>query len=402
MPCLSWHNVPLLRPRVVIPWSWKPPQDIGPFAPVLDRAMRIEVKAGHPRRTGVALLAGRPREEARLRSFWLFAQTLNSSRSSSLCTTRLRHSRRRSPGCGNLDRSFPFTTVVTIADNASIDGTDALARALAARLDGVQVWLTRHGARRDLGRAGFVLWGGWMLLTAAIFSETKGIFNAYSTVALAPAVAASAGAGAVALWRLGRERRWLAPALPVAIVGSALWAAALLDRTRDYAPGLAKAILIAAGVAALGILVALLVRPKARAVRWLGAGAAAIASLALLAGPLAYSVSSIERGTSGPLALAGPSVAGGGIDLGIPGLSISLASIQHHGRAKSPPSALVRYLQEHRDGAHYLLAVSGSLTAAPYIISTWQPVMAMGGYTGMDPWPALSAFEKMVSQDKEL
>ena len=270
--------------------------------------------------------------------------------------------------------------------------------ALAGLMAGL--WLTRRGSRRDLGRAGFVLWGGWMLLTAAVFSETKGIFNAYYTVALAPAVAAGAGAGAVALWRLGREHRWLAWTLPVAVVGSAAWAAVLLGRSPGYAPGLAKTILIAAGIAAIGILVALLFRPGVPAGRWLGAGAAALAILALLAGPFAYSVTSIERGTSGPLALAGPSVAGGGIDLGIPGFSISLASLQHQHSPQSPPRSLLRYLEEHRDGAQYLLAVSGSLTAAPYIITSGQPVMAMGGYTGMDPWPTVSSFETTVARDK--
>ena len=200
------------------------------------------------------------------------------------------------------------------------------------------LWLTRRGSRRDLGRAGFVLWGGWMLLTAAVFSETKGIFNAYYTVALAPAVAACAGAGAVALWRLGREHRWLACALPAAIVGSAVWAAALLGRLPGYAPGLARAILVAAIIAAAGILIALLFRPSVPTGRWLGAGAAILASLALLAGPLAYSVTSIERGTSGPLALAGPSVAGGGIDLGIPGFSISLASMRAPQAARHVPT----------------------------------------------------------------
>ena len=270
--------------------------------------------------------------------------------------------------------------------------------ALAGLVAGL--WLTRRGSRRDLGRAGFVLWGGWLLLTAAVFSETRGIFNAYYTVALAPAVAACAGAGAVALWRLGRERRWLAFALPAAVVGSAVWAASLLGRNPGYAPGLARAILVAASVAALGILVALLARPSAAAGRRLGSGAAILASLALLAGPLAYSVTSIEQGTSGPLALAGPPVKGGGVSLGIPGFSVSLASVQRRGSAKSPPSALLHYLEEHRDGARFLLAVSGSLTAAPYIVSTGQPVMAMGGYTGSDPWPTLSAFETAVAQDK--
>ncbi|HLM96814.1 MAG TPA: glycosyltransferase family 39 protein [Acidimicrobiales bacterium] len=270
--------------------------------------------------------------------------------------------------------------------------------ALSGLLAGL--WLTRRGSRQDVGRAGFVLWGGWMLITAAVFSETKGIFNAYYTVALAPAVAACAGAGAVALWRLGRERRWLAFVLPAAIVASALWAAALLDRNSGYAPGLATSILVTASVAALGILIALLVRPNDTVGRWLGAGAGTLAGLALLAGPLAYSVTSIERGTSGPLALAGPPVSGGGVGLGIPGFSISIASMQRQGSAKSPPSALLRYLEEHRDGSRYLLAVSGSLTAAPYIIATGQPVMAMGGYTGMDPWPTLSAFETAVAQDE--
>lgn len=55
------------------------------------------------------------------------------------------------------------------------------------------LWLTRRSPRRDLGRPGYLLWGGWMLCTAAVFSDTKGIFNAYYTVALAPAVATVAG-----------------------------------------------------------------------------------------------------------------------------------------------------------------------------------------------------------------
>ena len=49
-----------------------------------------------------------------------------------------------------LDRSFPFSTLVTIADNASIDGTDTLARSLAASLDGVQVV---HLDEKGRGRA---------------------------------------------------------------------------------------------------------------------------------------------------------------------------------------------------------------------------------------------------------
>ncbi len=259
------------------------------------------------------------------------------------------------------------------------------------------LWLTRHEPRQDLGRAGYLLWGGWLLCTAAVFSDTKGIFNAYYTVALAPAVAALAGAGAVALWRLGRGNRWLCFALPSAIVGSALWAGVLLRRSPGYAPGLANAILIVAIVAAVAILCALVGAPTSAAVRWLVMGAGVLGSLALLAGPLAYSVTSVEQGTSGPLALGGPAVTGGLSP--IPGMTISAASIRQASETSShPPKRLVRYLEAHRAGAQYLVAVSGSLTAAPYIIATGQPVMGMGGYTGMDPWPSLTAFKTMVDQ----
>jgi 4-amino-4-deoxy-L-arabinose transferase-like glycosyltransferase len=261
------------------------------------------------------------------------------------------------------------------------------------------LWFTRRGARRDLDRAGYLLWGGWLLVTAAVFSATKGIFNSYYTVVLAPPVAALAGAGAVALWRLGRRCRWLAFLLPAALVGSAVWAAELLSRIPGYASGLASGIVVAAIVAAVIILGVLLVRPTGVLGGWLAVGAGALGSLALLAGPLAYSVTSIEQGTSGPLAFAGPSPPGDSGAIG--GLPISIASIRKVGSGGSrAPVQLSRYLEAHRHGAQYLVAVSGSLTAAPYIISTGQPVMAMGGYTGMDPWPTVSAFKALVAEGK--
>ena len=59
-----------------------------------------------------------------------------------------------------------------------------------------------------------MLWGGWLLVTAATFSFMAGIFHAYYTVALAPAIAALVGIGALAaLARTAtslrrRLRRW--------------------------------------------------------------------------------------------------------------------------------------------------------------------------------------------------
>ena len=100
--------------------------------------------------------------------------------------------------------------------------------ALAGLVAGL--WLTRRHHRSDGRRAGFVLWGGTLLMYLAVYDFAKGIFHPYYTVVMAPAVAALAGAGAVALWRLGRQSLRWAWALPATIVGTALWADTLLAR----------------------------------------------------------------------------------------------------------------------------------------------------------------------------
>ena len=62
------------------------------------------------------------------------------------------------------------------------------------------LWLTR---RSEPAWTSLLLWGGWLVVTAVVFSYMNGIIHAYYTVALAPAVAAVLGIGAVALWRQG-------------------------------------------------------------------------------------------------------------------------------------------------------------------------------------------------------
>ncbi|MFI2713658.1 ArnT family glycosyltransferase [Micromonospora sp. NPDC018662] len=63
------------------------------------------------------------------------------------------------------------------------------------------LWLAGRAARTDRRRAGLLLWGGWLLVTGLIFSFMSGIFHAYYTVALAPAVGALVGIGVTQLWR---------------------------------------------------------------------------------------------------------------------------------------------------------------------------------------------------------
>ncbi len=120
--------------------------------------------------------------------------------------------------------------------------------ALAALL-----WLSRRSPRTDRTRAAALLWGGWLVVTAAVFSYMSGIIHPYYTVALAPAIAALAGIGAVALWRIrhtGAARITLAGTLLV----TAAWAWVLLGRSPDWFPWLRVAIAIAAAAGAAMVL----------------------------------------------------------------------------------------------------------------------------------------------------
>ena len=63
------------------------------------------------------------------------------------------------------------------------------------------LWLSRRMPRTDGRRAALLLWGTWLIVTGLIFSFMAGIFHPYYTVALAPAIGALVGIGAVSLWQ---------------------------------------------------------------------------------------------------------------------------------------------------------------------------------------------------------
>ncbi len=235
--------------------------------------------------------------------------------------------------------------------------------------------LTRGRARTDREWGGFLLWGATLLMYFAAYDDARGIFHAYYTVVMAPAVAALAGAGAVALWRLGqRSFRW-AWVLPATVVGTVVWADAVLARSSGYDPWLGPTI-IATGIAAALVLFVSLTRWVR--IRWLAAAAGVVAASSVLAGPVAYSLTTVGN-APGIAAVAGPR-SGTGWDGGV--------SVSH---------GLVRYLERHQGSAAYLVAVDGSRTAASFILRTGQPVMAMGGFTGLDPAPTLGDFEHLVA-----
>ena len=264
-----------------------------------------------------------------------------------------------------------------------------------------------RSARTGQSRAGYLLWGLWGLVIIALFSGARGVLHPYYTVVLAPGIAALAGAGSVLLWRLARTRRWLAWLLPAGIAGTSVWSAALLERTPGYAPGLATTIIAVGAVAAVALALVLARVLRWRAVAW---GAVLLAASAVLAGPFAYSVTTVNSSLTGPLAAAGPAPAGLPGALGLPpgsGLPGTAGLPPGPGLSGGAPlgevgvdQRLIAYLQQHRAGAKFLVAVQGSSAAVPLILATGEPVMARGGFSGNDPAPTVAQFDRMVSEDQ--
>ena len=105
------------------------------------------------------------------------------------------------------------------------------------------------------------LWGGWLVLTAGVFSVMSGIFHPYYTVALAPPIAALFGMGIARLWSL-RTTRAAAWTLAVTLAVTAAWSYVLLARTSTWMPWLRWLLLAAGLLAATALAVSLLLTTR--------------------------------------------------------------------------------------------------------------------------------------------
>jgi 4-amino-4-deoxy-L-arabinose transferase-like glycosyltransferase len=264
--------------------------------------------------------------------------------------------------------------------------------ALVALVGGI--WVHRRRPRIDLGRAGYAMWGLWLLTHGLVFSFASGIFHAYYTVAMAPAVGALVGAGLLDLWAL-RRRSWLGGALLAAgIAITGWWGAQLLARTPDYVPGLGAVVVAVASAAAAALAVSSAVRLRGRLTARAPAVALAVGTAAVLLGPSAYALTTVGQAAAGGDPAAGPRLATR--DFGPPaGEGGQFVPAGRAGPA-SVSADLVAYLEQNQGSATWLVAVPGANAAAPIELATGKPVMAMGGFIGSDPAPTAEQLAQLV------
>jgi 4-amino-4-deoxy-L-arabinose transferase-like glycosyltransferase len=216
-----------------------------------------------------------------------------------------------------------------------------------------------------------LLWAAWLITQGIAFSMAQGLFHRYYLVMLAPAIAALVGAGLVALWRdyqSSGQRGWL---LPVALLATAAAEAHTLAEYPAWSRWLTPLIVALCLAATTALLALRLARCPDRR-KW-GGAAATGAFLALVIGPGTWSVTPVLAKGDGLLPAAGPEVL---TQLNVPALRHADVDAERR---------LVGFLQANWQGEKYLLATSNAQLAAPLILQTGQPVMAMGGFTGSDP-----------------
>jgi 4-amino-4-deoxy-L-arabinose transferase-like glycosyltransferase len=337
-------------------------------------------------------------------------------------------------------------------------GTTGLGRLFSAETGGQIAWLlpaalvllvaglvaVGRTPRTDVRRAALVTWGTWLVVTGLTFSLMAGIFHAYYTVALAPAVAALVGIGGGLLWQR-RAAAWARIVLAATMASTAVWAFVLLTRSVDFLPWLRWTVLVAGVLAALGLLV------THRAGRAVAAAVLALGVLAGVGGPAAYAVQTVGTAHTGSIVTAGPTVSGsmggfgggpgggtgrgpggaggpggafaggrppaggspggaaggttGGTTAQGPGIGTTTGGM---GRgmgggmggllgASEPSATVVAALSQNASSYTWVAASVGANNAAGYQLATGDPVMAIGGFNGSDPSPTLAQFQAHVA-----
>ena len=226
------------------------------------------------------------------------------------------------------------------------------------------------------------MWGTRLLTFGLVFSKMSVIPHTAYVASLAPALAALSGAGIVMFWRAYHAtgpRGWL---LPAATAAELAWAAFLW---RSYTGFLPWALYSAIAIGAAGLAVMTAARrhqplPATTLTRFVRAGLVLAVFAAVFAAPATWAASVLDtkydgsrfNASAGPAGGGGSFGAGAASNFGPGGLLASTDSLT------SAERDLYNYVNTHRDGASYLMAVNSWTEPPPTPGQPAKEVMTMG------------------------
>jgi 4-amino-4-deoxy-L-arabinose transferase-like glycosyltransferase len=255
-------------------------------------------------------------------------------------------------------------------------------------------WQTRLRMPLSRQHQALVLWGVWLLTTGAFFSVAS-FFHSYYLVIIAPAICALSGINLVLLWRAyrqGTRNDWRTWMLPLVLLLTAAEQAYILLSYSPWNSVLTPLILVLCGLSALGLVLAK-IWPDIRLTQIVQRPAVTMSMIALLITPALWSIYSTLVPGNSTLPTGGPMLANldfarfagqmergnGAADRG----RVAGGGMPAFG-GEQVDSKLISYLEANQGSSRYLLATQNATSAAPIIIATGKPVMAMGGFAGGD------------------
>ena len=257
-------------------------------------------------------------------------------------------------------------------------------------------------------RAGFVLLGGWLLVTAVVFSYMSGTVHPYYTVALAPAIGGLVALGGVVFWTT--RECWIGRVgLAGLMVLAGGWSYALLNENPDWMPWLRWLILVGSILSALAVLFGSVAGLKKLVIVATIAG-----TMFGLGGTVAYSIATASVAHTGSIPSAGPSGTsssggfgggggtgggtGGGPGGGFGGPTSTDTDTSRSSGSSTSGTTTATSVDEllKASTARWAAAVDGSQLAATLELSSGTAVMAIGGWSS-DPTPTLAEFQAYVA-----
>lgn len=256
----------------------------------------------------------------------------------------------------------------------------------------LSAWYILRGSGNRHYRAFLTLCGVWFLTSATVVAFMGGIVHPYYALTAVPPLSCLAAIGLTSLYRL-RNRPGARIALTSTLLATMVFSyLSSLRSIADFPLGPQVALVLWSVAIALQLLQGHSVKLQTTAIGTL--------AVALMAGPVVWSVNTVLSPHVGAGVIAGPSILGIRTDhpdrkqLG-PEMPSSFTAVMF---GEVPEADVVSRLRAMPESYKWASAMVGSETAANYQLESRRSVLPVGGFDGTDPYPTLEKFQAMVEE----